>query len=38
MSEPEMVIFSKTFDLLTWLLRGFTTRPLPPYSAASGPY
>jgi len=38
MSEPEMVIFSKTFDLLTWLVTHFTTWALQPYSAASGPY
>jgi hypothetical protein len=38
MSEPEMVIFTRTFDLLTWLLRGFTASALPPYSAAGGPY
>jgi hypothetical protein len=38
MSEPEMVIFTRTFDLLTWLLTHFTTWALQRYSAASGSY
>jgi hypothetical protein len=46
MSEPEMVIFSKPFDLMTWLLPALQQGPcrptLPPvdrtdHSKAKGP-